>query len=73
MAAPAIVSDIQYVTDAEGNPVSVIVPIGVWQEIASERETDYLLQSEAMRQRLRDAANRKEGVPLEDVRARLGV
>jgi len=30
---------VQYVHDGEGNAVSVIVPIELWREIASERET----------------------------------
>jgi PHD/YefM family antitoxin component YafN of YafNO toxin-antitoxin module len=47
------------------------VPIALWKEIASERETAYLLKSEAMRQRLRAALDRGCGVPLEDVAAKL--
>jgi len=35
---------IQYVSDAEGNAVSVIVPIDVWREIESEQETAHLLK-----------------------------
>ena len=38
--------EIQYVSDESGNPVSVIVPIGLWREIESEKETAYLLKSE---------------------------
>jgi len=33
--------------------VGVIVPIELWQEIESERETSYLLKSDAMKRRLR--------------------
>ena len=66
-------TEIQYVSDAEGNPVSVLVPIDLWREIASERETAYLLKSDAMRQRLLDAKNRSEGISLEAARAQLGV
>ena len=29
---------IQYVSDEAGQPVSVLVPIELWREIASERE-----------------------------------
>ena len=36
-------TDIQYVSDAEGHAVSVLVPIALWREIESERETAYLL------------------------------
>lgn len=34
---------VQYVSDEEGQAVSVIVPIELWHEIASERETDWRL------------------------------
>lgn len=44
--------EIQYVTDAEGWPVSVIVPIDLWREIESEKETAYLLKSAAIKERL---------------------
>lgn len=30
-------TEVQYVSDAEGKAVSVIVPIDLWQQIASER------------------------------------
>ncbi|MBF0377355.1 MAG: prevent-host-death protein [Desulfamplus sp.] len=63
MAAQA---QIQYVSDEDGQAVSVIVPIELWKEISSERETAYLLKSKAMRQRLLEAKNRKEGVSFED-------
>ena len=66
-------TEIQYVSDAEGNPVGVLVPIDLWREIASERETAYLLKSDAMRQRLLDAKDRTEGVSLEAARAQLGI
>lgn len=69
----AIQTEVQYVSDAEGKAVSVIVPIDLWQEIASERETAYLLSNEAMRKRLLDALNGQERVPLEEVRAKLGI
>lgn len=64
---------IQYISDEEGNPTGVIVPIDVWREMASERETAYLLQSETMRRRLFEAADRDEGIPFEEVRKKLGV
>jgi hypothetical protein len=49
---------IQFVSDADGNHVSVIVPIELWREIESERETAYLLKSATMKQRLLEARNR---------------
>jgi PHD/YefM family antitoxin component YafN of YafNO toxin-antitoxin module len=66
-------TEIQYVSDAEGTPVGVLVPIELWREIASERETAYLLKSDAMRQRLLDAKDRTEGISLEAARAQLGI
>ena len=51
----SIITQIQYVLDEEGNAVGVIVPIELWREIESERETAYLLRSEAMKRRLLEA------------------
>lgn len=59
-------TEVQYVSDAEGKAVSVIVPIELWQEIASERETAYLLSNEAMKKRLLEAKNRQERIPVSD-------
>lgn len=67
------VMDIQYISDEEGNPTGVIVPIDLWREIASERETAYLLRSETMKQRLLEARERREGIPFDEVRKKLGV
>jgi hypothetical protein len=69
----ASISDIQFVSDAEGNPLSVIVPIELWREIESERETAYLLKSRNMKQRLLEAKSRSGGLTLEDARAKLGI
>ena len=65
--------DIQYITDEEGKPTGVIVPIDLWREIVSEQETAHLLKSEAMRQRLLAALERQEGIPFEVVREKLGI
>ena len=51
----------------------IIVPISVWREIESERETAYLLQSNAMKRRLLEAKQRQEGVPLEAVVEKFGI
>lgn len=67
------VEDIRYVSDAEGRTVGVIVPIALWHEIESERETAYLLKSERMRDRLLEAKTRNESVSLVEARARLGI
>ncbi len=66
-------TQVQYVSDTEGNPVGVIVPIELWREIESERETAYLLKSEPMKKRLLAAKERQGGVSLEDARAKLGI
>ena len=41
-------TDIQYISDAKGNPVGVIVPIEIWHEIESEKETAYVTKSETI-------------------------
>ncbi len=66
-------NDIRFVTDSSGNAVGVIVPIDLWREIESERETAYLLRSPAMKERLLAARDRTEGIPLEEARATLGI
>ena len=69
----SIQTEIQYVSDTEGNAVGVLVPIALWREIESEREAAYLLNSEAMRKRLLEARDRTEGISIEEARAKLGV
>ena len=64
---------IQYVSDESGQPVSVLVPIELWREIASERETAYLLKSDAMKKRLLAAKDRQGGISLDDARTQLGI
>ncbi len=64
---------LQYVSDEQGNAVGVIVPIELWREIESERETAYLLNSATMKKRLLEAKARTEGISLEDARAQLGI
>jgi PHD/YefM family antitoxin component YafN of YafNO toxin-antitoxin module len=65
--------EVQYVSDENGQPVGVIVPIELWREIESERETAYLLKSAAMKQRLAAAKARHEGISLEDACEKLGI
>lgn len=69
----ASLAEIRYVSDADGNTVEVIVPIELWREIESERETAYLLKSKEMKRRLLEAKERQDGVPLEKARAELGI
>jgi PHD/YefM family antitoxin component YafN of YafNO toxin-antitoxin module len=66
-------ADIQYISDESGNPVGVIIPIGLWREIESERETAYLLKSENMKRRLLEAKEREEGIPFDEAREKLGL
>ncbi|HEX4415245.1 MAG TPA: hypothetical protein VH107_16555 [Lacipirellulaceae bacterium] len=66
-------SSLQYVSDDNCNAIAVIVPIEVWREIESERETAYLLKSNAMRNRLIEAKTRIGGVSLDEVRQKPGI
>jgi PHD/YefM family antitoxin component YafN of YafNO toxin-antitoxin module len=65
--------EIQYVSDESGEPTAVIVPIELWREIESEKETAYLLKSENMKQRLIEAKERHSGIPFEEAREKLGI
>jgi len=65
--------NIQRVLDEKGTVTSVIVPINIWQEIQSEKETAYLLKSEVMKQRLLAAKNRREGIDFEVACEKLGI
>ncbi len=64
---------IQYISDEKGNLTDVIVPLELWREIESEKETAYLLKSNAMRQRLLKAKKRQEGVPFDEACKKLGI
>jgi len=66
-------TDIQYVSDESGQPTAVIVPIELWREIESEKETAYLLKSENMKRRLLEAKERTTGIPLEEALEKLGI
>jgi PHD/YefM family antitoxin component YafN of YafNO toxin-antitoxin module len=59
--------DIQIASNHAGQPAAVIVPIALWREITSERETVYLPTSETMKQRLMAAAQRQDGFSWEAV------
>ena len=64
---------LQYVSDSDGHPVGVIVPIELWHEIVSERETAYLLNSVPMRERLLKAKGSSTALSVKEVRSRLGI
>lgn len=58
---------VQYISDEKGNVQGVIVPIELWREILSERETAYLLDSEVMKRRLLEATQRQDGIHFEEL------
>ena len=66
-------AEIQIASNESGQPTAVIVPIELWREIESERETNYLLKSENMKSRLLGALASKESVPFEAALEKLGV
>lgn len=64
---------LQYISDEKGDLQAVIVPIELWRELLSERETAYLLNSEAMKVRLLEASQRRDGIPFEQALETLGI
>ena len=60
-------------SDESSNTVVAVVPIELWREIESERETAYLLNSEIMKLRLLEAKNRQEGISLDEACEKLGI
>ena len=64
---------IRYISDENDKITGVIVPIDLWREIQSEKETAYLLKSATMKKRLIEAKNRKEGIPFDEARKELGI
>ena len=66
-------NQIQYISDEQNNVTGVIVPINLWQEIQSEKETAYLFKSKTMKKRLLEAKNREEGIPFDEACKKLGV
>ena len=66
--------NVRYVSDDNGKITDVIVPINLWREIGSgQDETEYLLSSEPMKNRLLESIRRNENLSLEDTRARVGL
>jgi PHD/YefM family antitoxin component YafN of YafNO toxin-antitoxin module len=66
-------AEIQIVSNEQGEPTAVIVPIELWREIESERETAYLLKSETMKRRLLESKQRQGGMSIEAVVEKLGI
>ena len=66
-------TEVQIVKNEKGEETAAMVPIKLWREIESERETAYLLSSPKMRQRLTEALSRTEGLSLNSALEKLGV
>jgi antitoxin YefM len=66
-------AEVQYISDESGNTTAVIVPIALWRELESERETAYFLKSETMKRRLLEARDRQGGLSIEAVVEKLGI
>lgn len=72
---------IQYIVNDAGDPVSVVVPIGEWQSLLEKlqdaeperNDTEYLLSSPAMRERLLAAMKSTERRSWEEVKDALGL
>ena len=64
---------LKYVSDGKGKQTAVIVPIELWKQIESEKETAYLLKSQKMKRRLLEAKRRKSGISLKAAREKLGI
>lgn len=65
--------EVQYITDGRNNITGVIVPIELWHELQSEKETAYLLKNDVMKERLLSARKRDTGVSLEEACEKLGI
>ncbi len=63
----------QYTSDADGKEIGVILPIKLWHEINSERETAHLLKSENMKRRLLEAKGGENVIPSDKVFYLLGL
>lgn len=66
-------AEVQYITDSHNKVTGVIVPVELWNELQSEKETAYLLKSESMKERLLAARKRDKGVSLEEACEKLGI
>jgi antitoxin YefM len=65
--------NVQFVSDVNGKTTAVLVPIELWREIESEKETAYLLKSRKMKNRLLEAKKRREGIPFDEACEKLGI
>ncbi|MCD6272019.1 MAG: prevent-host-death protein [Deltaproteobacteria bacterium] len=51
--------------ETQKDVMEVIVPINLWREIQSAKETAYLFKNKTMKKRLLEAKNREEGIPFD--------
>lgn len=65
--------NIHYVFDEHGQETAVIVPIALWHELMSEKETVYLLKSQKMRERLLKSRDRQTGISFEELTEKFGI
>lgn len=66
-------TEIQFLVNEDGEQTAAVVPIEIWREISSERETAYLLSSPAMKERLLAAINSTNDIPFDEAMAKLGL
>ena len=64
---------VQYISDKHNNVTGVIVPIDLWQDLQSEKETAYLFKNETMKKRLLDAKHRTENISFDDACQKLNI
>ena len=73
MIEETTMNEVQYISDEKNNITGVVVPIDLWHELQSEKETAYLLKSDAMKKRLLQARQRNDGIDFEDACEKLRV
>ncbi|MGA1133462.1 MAG: hypothetical protein ACO31I_14595 [Prochlorotrichaceae cyanobacterium] len=61
------------IANEKGETIAVVVPIELWKKLALFDETDYLLSSETMKQRLLEARQRYQGISWEEAREKLRI
>lgn len=74
---PTVIPQVSYISDSSGKRTAAIIPIQTWEEIereiASEQETAYLSQSEAMKNHILESRQQTETITFEEACAKLGV
>ena len=70
---PMTDSALRYLADERGDITAVLVPIDTWRELSSEAETNHLLRSPVMRERLVAAMGRHGGASLREAMDQAGV